>query len=246
MRIVWYAVTFCMVVLCSFAVSARAGPLFGNGALPGGASPLFQASLPETSATGGSLFAGRAAHGLFAPRPDPVPDLPEDAFAQMLPGRGGPVAALRDLIAKAEAGPAGYNAVVWDAKVRPPRAPTALTLQQINDWIDDTPGQNHAIGRYQFIPATLRRLVARAGLAPQTPFSPQVQDKLADMLLVEAGLPQMLSGALPQTTFMQNLARIWAGLPMPSGKSFYDGVAGNKATMTWARYEAEMRRIFSS
>jgi hypothetical protein len=43
---------------------------------------------------------------------------------------------------------------------------------------------------------------------------------------------------------MNNLAKIWAGLPNSTGKSHYHGYAGNQATMTWARFDAEMAMIF--
>jgi hypothetical protein len=43
---------------------------------------------------------------------------------------------------------------------------------------------------------------------------------------------------------MLNLARIWAGLPTSSGRSFYDGYAGNKATMSWAAFDTAMAEIF--
>jgi muramidase (phage lysozyme) len=119
-----------------------------------------------------------------------------------------------------------------------------MTLAEINAWIDATPGQPHAIGRYQFIPATLRRLVRDAGLGSGTVFTPRIQDQLADMLLAEAGLNAFLDGALPQMSFMNNLAKIWAGLPNSSGRSHYHGYAGNKATMTWTHFRAEMDRIF--
>ena len=36
-----------------------------------------------------------------------------------------------------------------------------MTLDEIFAWIAATPGQPHAIGRYQFIPDTLRMLVNR-------------------------------------------------------------------------------------
>lgn len=183
-----------------------------------------------------SLFAGRRAGGLFAPvAPRAVPLL--------LGPLTGPAAHLRNIIALAEAGPAGYDAVQHGARIRPPRAPTRLTLAQIFQWIADTPGQPHAIGRYQFIPDTLRRLVHRAGLPRNTRFSPQVQDRLADLLLLDAGLGELQAGALTRTQFMNNLAQIWAGLPTSSGRSHYHGYAGNEATMSWARFEREVSRV---
>jgi len=154
------------------------------------------------------------------------------------------VAGLLDLIALAEAGPAGYNAVQHGARIRPTQPPTEMSLGEVFDWIKATPGQPHAIGRYQFIPATLRRLVGIKGYGRETGFSPEVQDQLALILLNEAGLEAFQARTLPRRAFMKNLARIWAGLPLPSGRSYYAGYAGNKATMSYARFEAGVRAVF--
>lgn len=238
----------------------RATPLFGDRE----AEPMIAAALSGTQAQSarGSLFAGQARGGLLAPYPARLDRGPEAASSRAAAAPGGAlrssgagqaalggaaaggVRGLMALIAEAEAGPAGYDAVVWSARVKPPRAPTAMTLAEIERWIDDTPGQNHAIGRYQFIPKTLRWLVARAGIAPHQRFSPQLQDRLAYMLLQDAELDAFLRGELGRTAFMNKLARTWAGLPTSSGTSHYHGFAGNKATMSWARFDAQMRRIF--
>lgn len=151
---------------------------------------------------------------------------------------------LKALIAFAEAGRKGYNAVHVSARVRTPRAPTQMTLGQIKAWIRATPGQPHAIGRYQFIPSTLASLQRRAGLPESTRFTPAVQDKLADLLLIDAGINRFAAGKISRTAFMNNLARIWAGLPLSSGKSAYHGYAGNRATITLAFYQREMTKIF--
>lgn len=200
---------------------------------------------PVASAPGGgpSTFIGQDATGFFAPWPERVarPSRPD---AASLSGGGSPVARLRDLIAAAEAGPAGYDAVQHGARIRPPAPPTRLTLGQIDDWIRATPGQPHAIGRYQFIPPTFRRLVAQLGLPPDTPFSPVVQDRMADILMVEAGLEKFLAGDIGRVAFMNRLARVWAGLPTSSGRSHYHGYAGNRATKSWADYQAAMMAIF--
>ena len=151
---------------------------------------------------------------------------------------------LLGLIARAEAGQAGYDAVQHGASIKPPSRPTRLTIAQIYQWIDQTPGQQHAIGRYQFIPATLKRLVNKQGLSENAQFSPQVQDLLAGLLLEEAGLSRYLAGQVTRDGFMLNLAKIWAGLPTSTGASYYTGIAGNKATISWDMFDAEMRRIF--
>lgn len=182
-----------------------------------------------------SLFVGRAEGGIFAALPGRL-----DAPLR----RGGSVAAgLRDLIARAEAGAAGYDAVQGGARIKPPKRPTRMTLQEIYNWIEATPGQHHAIGRYQFIPATLRHSATRLNIPASTRFGPQVQDRLADLLLGDAGLQRVEAGEMGRETFMLNLAKIWAGLPVPSGRSYYDGVAGNKAVLSYKAYAREVTRI---
>ncbi|MFW2542515.1 hypothetical protein ACN2XU_07725 [Primorskyibacter sp. 2E107] len=217
----------------------------------GGGRPLVALQRPDPDAgntRAASLFVGQSGNSFFAPLPDraddPVPrGLTPARFAAPMVG-GTQVERLRHLIARAEAGPMGYDAVVYAAKIKTPRRPTAMTIQEIYTWIKATPGQHHAIGRYQFIPATLRRLVNKLGVDPNTRFSPAVQDRLADQLLLEAGLQSLMAGKLSRRDFMNNIAKIWAGLPNSTGKSHYSGYAGNKATMSWARFEREMAAIF--
>lgn len=155
------------------------------------------------------------------------------------------VAGIMDFIASAEAGAADYDAVQYGARIKTPKPPTQMTVGEINAWIDATPGQPHAIGRYQFIPATLRRLVAFQGVQPHERFSPALQDQLAHQLIEEAGLSAHRAGEMTQIAFMNNLAKIWAGLPNSSGKSHYHNYAGNRATVTWDAFKSEMDRIFS-
>lgn len=188
-----------------------------------------------------SLFVGQATRGILAPWGNGAPPHRAQPGAALSAG----AAELLDLIALAEAGSAGYDAVQHGARIRPNGRPTDLTLGEIFTWIKDTPGQPHAIGRYQFIPATLGRLVTIMDYGPEVRFSPAVQDQLAYLLLQEAGIAEFRAGALSRRAFMKNLARIWAGLPLPNGRSYYHGYAGNKATMSFARFENGMTEIFS-
>lgn len=196
----------------------------------------------QASAMPGSLFAGGGT-GLFAPVPERA-QVVQAVYRAPLGTGSAPVDQLLTLIARAEAGAAGYDAVQHGARVRPPARPTQMTLGEIYQWIRDTPGQPHAIGRYQFIPSTLRRVARIRGFGPETPFSPGVQDALALVLLEDAGLTAFKAGEMDRLVFMHNLAKIWAGLPLPNGRSYYQGYAGNAATMTWAAFEGGMRGIW--
>jgi len=205
----------CLVcLLAAVSVRAEAGflwldsapkPLLTPQAAPVGAAPAHP-----------SLFVGRA--HFFAPLPPPTARVA--ARQVVVPG---PIRGILDLIASAEAGPAGYDAVVWAARVKPPKPPTQMTLGEIETWIRATPGQHHAIGRYQFIPATLRRLIALAGADPAQQFTPDFQDELAVLLLNEAGIEEFHNREIGRIAFMNNLAKIWAGLPNSAGRSHYHG-----------------------
>lgn len=190
--------------------------------------------------TGGSLFVGTAKGGLFAPRPAAVPAYPQQTSPAL---HGTDVEVIRALIQEAESRKLGYDAVQHGARIKTPKPPTQMTVGEVFEWIKDTPGQPHAIGRYQFIPKTLARVVRKVGVGPNAPFSPAVQDRLADVLLAEAGLQQFRKGTLSRQGFMNNLAKIWAGFPNASGRSHYDGYAGNKASISLARFDAVMRGI---
>lgn len=194
--------------------------------LPGADTGRGAVSLNPSAA---SLFRGRSSGGLFAAILSAPPNLKQ----------------LLNLIASAEAGKANYDAVQYGATKKPPKKPTNMTIAEINAWIDATPGQPHAIGRYQFIPATLRRLVRHQGVKAQARFSPALQDQLAHQLIEEAGYSAFLAAEMPRKKFMLNLAKIWAGLPTSSGKSYYEGYAGNSASLSYRHFDAEMARIFS-
>ena len=237
----------------AMSLAARA-PLLGNRAAMVSLDPP---AAPQASAQRASLFAGNEGRSFFAPYPvrprkGPSPSLAQDIElvrytpppADMILQGGSSADRVRHLIAAAEAGRMGYDAVQHGARVKPARRPTDMTIAEIYAWIKATPGQPHAIGRYQFIPATLRRLVEIRGFDHGTRFSPQVQDALADVLLAEAGYNEVQTGRIGRRTFMNNLSKIWAGLPNSTGKSHYHGYAGNRATMSWARFDAEMATIF--
>ncbi|MEL6808222.1 MAG: hypothetical protein AAFO97_10620 [Pseudomonadota bacterium] len=241
MKRMWGLLACVGVCVQAAVVWAEALPMAARGNLLAERTPLY-AQTAVRAPNSPSLFAGKTGNSLFRPMPVSIrvpSGLAAAPFADL-----GAVWQLRALIAQAEAGAKGYDAVQYGADILPSGPPTTLTIAQIYQWIDDTPGQPHAIGRYQFIPPTLRRLVRRLGLSHEARFSPQVQDQLANILLYEAGMQRFLAGELDRQSFMNNLAKIWAGLPNDTGKSHYHGFAGNKATMTWVYFDAQMARIF--
>lgn len=151
---------------------------------------------------------------------------------------------LLSLIGSAEAGSAGYDAIHNRAAVLPDKRPTEMTVQEIIDWIDATPRQNHAIGRYQIIPMTLSYLIAAEDVPLTAVFTPALQDRLALRLIEDAGLPEFMSGQMAPADFLDSLAFVWAGLPLGSGQSAYEGFAGNSATISRQSYENRFTEIF--
>lgn len=93
-----------------------------------------------------------------------------------------------------------------------------------------------AVGRYQFINKTLRRLVEKLKIDPARRFDPILQDLLATELLRERGLEKFKRGEMSLETFANNLAREWASLPILTningkqvGQSYYAHDGLNRA-----------------
>ncbi|KJZ19477.1 hypothetical protein TW80_09830 [Loktanella sp. S4079] len=226
--ICWLSVTF------PVACWAQVGSLASNAGFAPARGLMQQAAVAaEQSVTRASLFIGQERGGFFAP-------IVRDELGRL---NSPAVRHLRNIIGQAESPAAGYDAVQHGAAIKPLKPPTQMTIGEIFEWIRATPGQPHAIGRYQFIPDTLERVVAQVGAKAHERFSPEMQDRLADVLLEDAGFSAFLAGDLSQTRFMNNLASIWAGLPTSSGRSKYHGFAGNRATVTLAYFQSEIAKI---
>jgi len=232
---------FTATTLCAGAITLLETGSKPRTALIAAPSPIVARSAPTAPS---SLFIGRQGSSLFAEveRVEPVMAFTGARAAGM---SGTAVTVIRQIIEQAESSRAGYDAVQHGARIKTPRPPTQMTVAEIYKWIDDTPGQPHAIGRYQFIPSTLRRVMRRIDASPEQRFSPGLQDKLADVLLTEAGYHEAKQGEMTRRVFMNNLAKIWAGLPNDTGRSHYHGYAGNKASMSWARFDAQMAQVFA-
>ncbi len=151
---------------------------------------------------------------------------------------------LFSLIASVEAPHLQYDAVHHKAKIKPLHNPTKLTIGEVFEWIEATPNQFHAIGRYQIIPDTLAYLVQAEKLSLDQRFSEQVQDQLALRLLNDAGWQKFQNHEISTKAFMDRIANVWAGFPLENGQSAYDGIAGNRAVITRANFETAMNNIF--
>ena len=220
------------LVVCMVGAPSRAADLWSHGssfsASDGGANWVSTGfAQPEETREGEQEKADANPELSFVPDPEATP-----------------IANLRNLIAHAEAGAGGYDAVQVRAAIRPEALPTAMTLDEIRAWVAASPSQPHAIGRCQFIPSTFERLDAATATSGDDIFDLELQDRWANVLIQEAGYADFVSGRLSPDAFMDKLAAIWAGLPLASGLSAYDGIAGNHATISRVAFTRALTAIF--
>jgi muramidase (phage lysozyme) len=101
-----------------------------------------------------------------------------------------------------------------------------------------------AVGKYQIIRKTLLALIKTLNLDPaKAVFTPALQDQMAMTLLRMRGYDRFVAGMMSDVDFGINVAKEWASMPMPNGKSFYAQDGTNKALVS---YEEFIRAIRSS
>ena len=128
-----------------------------------------------------------------------------------------------------------YNALVY-GKNTPKRASLVrMTLQEVLNYQAGMVSRGHAstaVGKYQITRDTLEEFAKKAGVSMEEKFTPFIQDKIAAKILDEAGYTKFAKGEISRDTFTNNVARRWAAMPSTTGKSFYDGIAGNKSLIS--------------
>jgi hypothetical protein len=102
--------------------------------------------------------------------------------------------------------------------------------------------ESTAVGKYQIIQETMAGLIKNGVLAPGDIFNSSTQDRAAIALLKEKGMDSYVSGKLSKEQFADRVARVWASMPLTSGKGAYDGVGSNKAGGSRAEYLAAFAR----
>ncbi len=93
----------------------------------------------------------------------------------------------------------------------------------------------YAVGRYQFIPVTLRFAVAMSDVDPLDMFTPEVQDKLFAALILykRPSVGAYIRGSHDLIGWALNdLAKEWASVEYRHGRGFYDYIGGNRAHIT--------------
>lgn len=138
---------------------------------------------------------------------------------------------VRDMIGKAEG--ADYNTIFSHAEKKYGVNITDMTIAEIQTLQKRMSANlgSSAVGKYQIIYKTLANAVEKLGISPDTKFTPEVQDRLADFLMDARGYQKWTSGKMDSGTFLNNMAQEWASIPTTAGKSFYEGdKMGNSAT----------------
>ena len=111
---------------------------------------------------------------------------------------------------------------------------TNMSLNEIQSLQKDmvkANGISSAIGKYQFIQATLKEAIKGLGLKGDEKFTPELQDKLALWLLRNrTSFDKWATGEVDAAKFQNELASQWASVPNTSGKSAYAGDGVNNAT----------------
>ena len=92
---------------------------------------------------------------------------------------------------------------------------TKMLNHPANKW------NSSALGRYQIVRTTLRKL--RAGTSLNTKFSVELQDLFALKLLVGRGLVRWLESRMTTSFFIDQLAKEWASIPNSKGNGHYSG-----------------------
>lgn len=154
------------------------------------------------------------------------PDKPDPVHVQLKP--------LADLLARGEG---DYDSVNRGRAGDTPQGLTALTgkgYQQttVREIISMQRSWIYAVGRYQFIPDTLRFAVAMSSVDEEDYFTPEVQDRLMAALIL---YKRPAIGAYLRNDHdyigwaLNELAKEWASVEYRNGRGFYDHVGGNRA-----------------
>lgn len=115
--------------------------------------------------------------------------------------------------------PEGFGDVFDGVPLLPPERLEEMTVGEVlayQSQIRALGTASSAVGRYQFIYATLLRLVDEFGLSPDLVFDGEVQTFLARMMMADCGFydPEHDTLALADC-----LAGVWAALPLVTGPS---------------------------
>ena len=154
---------------------------------------------------------------------------------------------LGDLIAKGEG---DYNAI---NRGRAGDTPGGIQWYKGQTFENFTVGQVmamqrsglYAVGRYQFVPKTLRFAVSMADVSELDMFTPEIQDKLMAALVLykRPSVGAYLRGNHDNLNWaMNDMAKEWASIEWSNGRGYYDHIGGNRAHIS----RAELAKVLKS
>lgn len=98
-------------------------------------------------------------------------------------------------------------------------------------------GWLYAVGRYQFVPTTLRFAINSSNVTYSDNFTPEVQDRLMAALVLYKRpiIITYLQGSHDNAgAAVRALAREWASVEYSNGRGYYDRIGGNRASISRA------------
>lgn len=155
---------------------------------------------------------------------------------------------LGDLISKGEG---DYNAVNRGYAGDTPGGIQGLTGMTFENYtvgqvMDMQRSRLYAVGRYQFIPVTLRFAVRHSEVDELDMFTPETQDKLMAALILykRPSIGAYLRGDHDLLGWaLDDMAREWASVEYRAGRGFYDHIGGNRAHITRAELTKVLQQI---
>jgi len=155
---------------------------------------------------------------------------------------------LADLISKGEG---DYNSVNRGYAGDTPggiQGLTGLTFENytVGQVMDMQRTRLYAVGRYQFIPKTLRFAVAMSDVDRMDMFTPETQDKLFAALILykRPAVGAYIRGNHDHQGWALNeLAKEWASVEYRYGRGFYDHIGGNRALITRVEAAAVLEEV---
>lgn len=115
----------------------------------------------------------------------------------------------------------------------------ALQTKMLKD-PDNSKLNSSAIGRYQIVRTTLRKIKKALNLTGSELFDADMQDRMCCYLLYGRGIDSYLAGKLSEDTLINNLAKEWASLPTTKDKGYY---AGQHTPITSARVRQVLKAV---
>ena len=153
-----------------------------------------------------------------------------------------------DLLAKGEG---DYNSVNRGRAGDTPGGIQGLTGQTFENYtvgqvIEMQRRRLYAVGRYQFIPTTLRFAVKMSSVDELDMFTPATQDKLMAALIMykRPAVGAFLRGDHDLEGWaLDEMAREWASVEYRRGRGFYDHIGGNRAHILRSEMLATLRKV---